>query len=244
MITQITLGNAALQWEQWKKPSRDQDRREEILHCIPKVQIWRSYCQEDHWKVYLWWIHFQKILWCIMIMTLVVVGYVDDLFCELWEAVQGRRCCKVKSITSPPPLCSTLEKPNKQEAIAQHKSRFLKQSWLWLIQCWKMKSCITIRWKSIPNSLHSTGWQYHPDVTTQPSPAPSSQLPITNIPVFPMRKGWKVTMLYVYSVYCSLPTVHTRVLIKMQFRAPACTGNMLPVVPTCWGRHFQSLDDR
>ena len=57
-----------------------------------------------------------------------VAEYVEDLFSKLWEVMQGRNRSKVQAITSPPPLCSSLEKPNKQEAVAQHKSRFSKQS--------------------------------------------------------------------------------------------------------------------
>lgn len=56
----------------------------------------------------------------------VYVGYVEDLFGKLWEVMQGENRVKVTAVVSPPPLCDSLERPNKEEAIAQHKSRFSK----------------------------------------------------------------------------------------------------------------------
>lgn len=55
------------------------------------------------------------------------VGYVEDLFVKLWEVMQGKKS-KVRVITSPPPLCSSFERPDKDKAVQQHQSRFSKQS--------------------------------------------------------------------------------------------------------------------
>lgn len=68
-----------------------------------------------------------KIFGCVYnIYISITVGYVEELFTMLWEVMQKNRSVKVKRVTAPPPLCSSLEKPNKKEAIAKHKSRFSK----------------------------------------------------------------------------------------------------------------------
>ena len=57
-----------------------------------------------------------------------MIGYVEELFTELWKVLQDGSNVKVKRISTPPPLCTSLEKPDKDEAVTQHKSRFSKQS--------------------------------------------------------------------------------------------------------------------
>ncbi len=55
-----------------------------------------------------------------------LLGYVEDLYAQLWEVMQGKK--KKKQVASPPPLCSQLERPKKEEAVDKHKSRFSKSS--------------------------------------------------------------------------------------------------------------------
>ena len=52
-------------------------------------------------------------------------GYVDELFTHLWKVVgKWKRINTTPQAPSPPPLCSNYEKPDKQEAIIKHQSRF------------------------------------------------------------------------------------------------------------------------
>lgn len=55
------------------------------------------------------------------------VGYIDDLFTKLWESIEDGVQSKMKDAVVPPPLCSSLEKPDKETAIAEHKTRFSSQ---------------------------------------------------------------------------------------------------------------------
>ena len=54
-------------------------------------------------------------------------GYVDDLFAKLWTLIEGSKADSTKLAVSPPPLCSSFKKPDKDTAIAKHKTRFSKQ---------------------------------------------------------------------------------------------------------------------
>lgn len=54
-------------------------------------------------------------------------GYVDELLTKLWEIVENPGSVKTVRVTSPPPLCSAYEQPEKSKAINEHKSRFSEQ---------------------------------------------------------------------------------------------------------------------
>ncbi len=58
-------------------------------------------------------------------MASIFIGYVQDLFCALWDVMLKE--CEVPVMMLPPPaLCDSLEKPEKQKAIAEHHIRFSK----------------------------------------------------------------------------------------------------------------------
>ncbi len=47
----------------------------------------------------------------------------QDLFCALWDVMLKE--CEVPVMMLPPPaLCDSLEKPEKQKAIAEYQTRF------------------------------------------------------------------------------------------------------------------------
>ena len=52
------------------------------------------------------------------------LGYVDELIAKVWEMVEKPRSVKIPRLSSPPPLCSAFEHPEKTKAINEHKSRF------------------------------------------------------------------------------------------------------------------------
>ena len=57
----------------------------------------------------------------------IIIGYVDELLTKLWEIVENPGSVKTVQVTSPPPLCSNYEQPEKSKAINEHKSRFSEQ---------------------------------------------------------------------------------------------------------------------
>ena len=48
---------------------------------------------------------------------------------------------------------------------------------------WVLESSIASWWKSTPNFVHSTAWEYYSHSPAKPSPTPTNQLPICNEPV-------------------------------------------------------------
>ena len=65
------------------------------------------------------------LLQCYITVLLQSLGYVDELFTQLWKVLE-KGSERIPRTTSPPPLCSSFEKPVKEEAIIQHKTRFSK----------------------------------------------------------------------------------------------------------------------
>ena len=55
-----------------------------------------------------------------------IVEYVDDLMEAVIAACQQPGAVETPGLakTEPPALCADLDRPDKQEAIAQHRSRF------------------------------------------------------------------------------------------------------------------------
>ena len=59
---------------------------------------------------------------------LVHVEYVEELLTKLWAIAEDSKCArrKIPEVNSPPPLSSAYEHPVKNQAIEEHKSRFIK----------------------------------------------------------------------------------------------------------------------
>lgn len=64
------------------------------------------------------------ISYCLFYLLVLLLGYVNELLTELWKVMEISGSARTVRVTSPPPLCSDFEKPDKKQAIIEHRSRF------------------------------------------------------------------------------------------------------------------------
>ena len=58
------------------------------------------------------------------IMPHFVTEYMDDLLTEVLKIEEPRSSLESRLHSTPPPLCASFTKPNKEDAVAEHQSRF------------------------------------------------------------------------------------------------------------------------
>ena len=114
----------ALQWELQQEAGKNQGRREEICDFVSQIQRRRAHHTQSVGKQYIWYTCMLKMLGS-NVSLLAYTGYVDDLFTQLWKVVgKWKSSGTAPKVTSPPPLCSKYERPDKHDAIQEHQSRF------------------------------------------------------------------------------------------------------------------------
>ena len=123
---------------------------------------------------------------------------------------------------------------NKQQAITQHKSKFSKQSWL--VQCWKMKSFIIMRWKLFP--IFFTTQESSITLMIRSSHTPHHLLADNRwcIYMYFLHKSGRIKWLVCYYCYEQTHVVIMR-WVKINFHVSASTESM-QACRTHWLSHM------
>ena len=68
-----------------------------------------------------------SLLYSFSIHVYYIIEYVSELFNEVFDLIKDG--ADVPQLPSPPkPICATFDRPDKNVAVTQHSSRFLKKS--------------------------------------------------------------------------------------------------------------------
>ena len=125
-------------------------------------------------------------------MNCVSSEYVDDLQQEVVELYTKSRADRSELLQESPTLASGMERPDKAQAVKEHRIRFkgkddvpVTQSHFYFVKA----SSIDFRWILFSYPEDSTRRQYDTNVLSHINPAESQQLVVCSIQVAPAQKS-------------------------------------------------------